>query len=61
MRKSGIIEATKIDIQDEQSLQEAGELLKNSLELDYAVITLSEDGMAIFGNEITDKPNFSAI
>ena len=49
-------EATKINIKDEESLCEAGELLKNSLELDYAVITLSEDGMAIFDDEITKVP-----
>lgn len=49
-------EATKIDIKDEQSLHEAGELLRNSLELDYVVITLSEDGMAIFGDEVTKVP-----
>jgi len=54
--KKEAIEATKIDIQDEQSLHEAGKLLKSSLELDYAVITLSEDGMAIFGNEVIKVP-----
>ncbi|HIP29546.1 MAG TPA: D-glycero-beta-D-manno-heptose-7-phosphate kinase [Sulfurospirillum arcachonense] len=54
--KKEAIEATKIDIKDEQSLHEAGEFLKNSLELEYAVITLSEDGMAIFGEEVTKVP-----
>ena len=54
--KKEACEATKIDIKDEKSLHEAGELLKNSLELDYAVITLSEDGMAIFGDEVTKVP-----
>ena len=54
--KKEACEATKIDIKDEQSLYRAGELLKNSLELDYAVITLSEDGMAIFGDEVTKIP-----
>ncbi len=49
-------EATKIDIKDEKSLQKAGEFLKKSLELDYVVITLSEDGMAIFGDEILKIP-----
>lgn len=41
--------ATKIDIVDDESLQKAGKLLKESLNLKYALITLSEDGMAIFG------------
>ncbi|NOX14599.1 MAG: D-glycero-beta-D-manno-heptose-7-phosphate kinase [Epsilonproteobacteria bacterium] len=49
-------EATKIDIKDEKSLLEAGNLLKESLELDYAVITLSEDGMAVFGDEVLKIP-----
>ncbi len=54
--KKEATEATKIDIKDEQSLCEAGELLKGSLELEYVVITLSEDGMAIFGDEVTKVP-----
>ena len=54
--KKEAIEATNIDIKDESSLHEVGALLKNSLELDYAVITLSEDGMAIFGDEVTKVP-----
>lgn len=54
--KKEACEATKIDIKDEQSLHKAGELLKESLDLDYAVITLSEDGMAIFGDEVTRVP-----
>lgn len=48
--------ATKIDIIDEESLREAGELLRDSLKLKYAVITLSEDGMAIFGEELLKVP-----
>ncbi len=54
--KKEAIEATKINIVDEESLHKAGELLKSSLELDYAIITLSEDGMAIFGDEVTKVP-----
>ena len=54
--KKEAIEATRIDIKDEESLREAGELLKSSLELDYVVITLGEDGMAIFGEEMTKIP-----
>ena len=48
--------ATKIDIRDEKSLLAAGKSLKESLDLDYAVITLSEDGMAIFGDEVLKIP-----
>jgi len=48
--------ATKIDIRDDKSLYLVGNLLKDSLELDYAVITLSEDGMAIFDDEVTKVP-----
>jgi D-beta-D-heptose 7-phosphate kinase/D-beta-D-heptose 1-phosphate adenosyltransferase len=48
--------ATKIDIVDEKSLKEAGEILKESLNLKYAIITLSEDGMAIFGDELLKIP-----
>ncbi len=40
--------ATGIKIEDEESLKKAGEFLKNDLNLKYAIITLSEDGMAIF-------------
>lgn len=40
--------ATKIAIKDDESLQKAGTLLRESLGLEYAIITLSEDGMAIF-------------
>jgi D-beta-D-heptose 7-phosphate kinase / D-beta-D-heptose 1-phosphate adenosyltransferase len=48
--------ATKIAIVDDVSLQKAGTLLKESLGLDYALITLSEDGMAIFGETFTKMP-----
>ena len=54
--KKEAIEATRVDIKDEKSLHEAGEVLRKSLELDYAVITLSEDGMAIFGDEVIKVP-----
>ncbi len=43
--------ATSIDISSEDALVEAGNKLKNSLDLKYAFITLSEEGMAIFGEE----------
>lgn len=48
--------ATKIAIKDDKSLQKAGALLRESLGLDYAIITLSEDGMAIFGDEFEKMP-----
>lgn len=48
--------ATKIAIKDDESLQKAGNLLKESLGLDYAIITLSEDGMAIFGEQFLKMP-----
>ncbi|MDX1809437.1 MAG: D-glycero-beta-D-manno-heptose-7-phosphate kinase [Sulfurospirillaceae bacterium] len=48
--------ATNINIKDDESLKKAGELLKNSLDLQYAIITLSEDGMAIFTDTITKIP-----
>jgi len=48
--------ATQIDIVDEESLQKAGKWIKEKLDLKYAIITLSEDGMAIFGNKIIKIP-----
>ena len=48
--------ATKIAITDDESLQKAGTLLKESLNLEYAIITLSEDGMAIFDETLTKIP-----
>ena len=54
--KKEACEATNIDIKDEQSLHEAGGFLKNSFEIANVVITLSEDGMAIFGEKITKVP-----
>lgn len=48
--------ASKINIKDEQSLLKAGEYLKNFCDLDYVIITLSEDGMVIFGDEFTKIP-----
>ncbi len=49
-------EATGIDLEDDEALQEAGEKLKNGLDLAYAVITLSEDGMAIFSEKMRKIP-----
>ncbi|WP_353661226.1 D-glycero-beta-D-manno-heptose-7-phosphate kinase [Hydrogenimonas sp. SS33] len=49
-------EATGIDIVDEASLKEAGFRLKNELGLDVAMITLSEEGMAIFDETMRTIP-----
>ena len=43
--------ATNIEINSEATLVEAGDKLKNALDLKYAFITLSEEGMAIFGRD----------
>ncbi len=45
-------EATNIDIVDDETLKEAGFKLKDTLDLDMAMITLSEEGMAIFSDDI---------
>jgi len=44
-------EATRIDIADEPSLQAAGRQLRDDLDLDFCLITLSADGMALFDDE----------
>lgn len=48
--------ATKIEIIDDESLQKAGYFLKESLGLEYAIITLSEDGIAVFGRDFIKMP-----
>ncbi len=48
--------ASNIDISDDKELLKAGTLLKNNLNLRYALITLSEDGMAIFEEGMTKIP-----
>ena len=48
--------ATKIAIKDDESLSKAGNILRESLDLSYAIITLSEEGMAIFGEEVYKMP-----
>jgi D-beta-D-heptose 7-phosphate kinase/D-beta-D-heptose 1-phosphate adenosyltransferase len=49
-------EATGIEIVDEESLREAGFRLKKELDLERVIITLSEEGMAIFGEEMRVIP-----
>ena len=47
------VELTGIAIQDEASLRRAGEKLRRDLALDCAVITLSEEGLALFDPGLT--------
>ena len=44
--------ATGIELKDKEALKEAGYKLKNELSLDYGIITLSEEGIAIFQDEM---------
>ncbi len=48
--------ASRIEISDEQSLQKAGFFLKEKLGLDCIVVTLSEDGIAIFDDKYEKMP-----
>ncbi len=51
--------ATNIKIDSKDSLFQAGFKLKNDLNLTYSIITLSEDGMAIFGDEMIEIPTLA--
>ncbi|MDR3346643.1 MAG: D-glycero-beta-D-manno-heptose-7-phosphate kinase, partial [Campylobacteraceae bacterium] len=51
--------ASKIKITDEGSLKSAGEKLKKELDLQFVIITLSEDGMAIFDKDMTKIPTIA--
>jgi D-beta-D-heptose 7-phosphate kinase/D-beta-D-heptose 1-phosphate adenosyltransferase len=46
-------ELTGITIDGDDSLQAAGEKLRRELDLDFAVITLSEAGLAVFDGQMT--------
>jgi D-beta-D-heptose 7-phosphate kinase/D-beta-D-heptose 1-phosphate adenosyltransferase len=48
--------ASGIDIRNRETLREAGFKLKHELELQYGIITLSEDGIAIFEEEMQVIP-----
>lgn len=48
--------ATNITIKDESSLFEAISKLKSDLNLDYSIITLSEDGVAIYDDKLSVIP-----
>lgn len=54
--KKEAMEATNIDIKDEKSLIEALKSLKTQCSLEVSLITLSEQGIAIFDDELTIKP-----
>jgi len=49
-------QATGIPLDSDERLHEAGMRLKRELALEFAIITLSEDGMAIFAEEMTKIP-----
>lgn len=54
--KKEAMEATNIDITDEKSLIEALKSLKLCCDLEVSLITLSEQGIAIFDEELTTSP-----
>ncbi len=51
--------ATNIDIVNDEELQKVGMKLKNDLDLKYSLITLSEDGMAIFEKDMRKIPTLA--
>lgn len=51
--------ATQIDIDDHDSLQKAGFKLRNDLQLESTLITLSEDGIALFEDKMTVIPTIA--
>ena len=54
--KKEAIEASKIEIEDEKSLLEAIRKLKKECSLEVGLITLSEDGIAIYDDELRTHP-----
>lgn len=48
--------ACNIDINSDYTLLQAIKKLKNELDLDYSIITLSEDGIALYKDELTILP-----
>lgn len=48
--------ATGMELKNMEDVRKAGNLLRNQLKLDYAVITLSEEGMAVIGDELHHIP-----
>jgi D-beta-D-heptose 7-phosphate kinase/D-beta-D-heptose 1-phosphate adenosyltransferase len=51
--------ATGIEINSEEDLKKAGWKLKKELNLDYLLVTLSEEGMALFGDEYIKIPTIA--
>ena len=49
-------QASKINIEDEESLIRAHKYLKSTIDLDYSVITLSEDGISVYDDKLTTIP-----
>jgi D-beta-D-heptose 7-phosphate kinase/D-beta-D-heptose 1-phosphate adenosyltransferase len=49
-------EITKIDIKDNKSLLEAAKKIKNELNLSISLITMSEEGIAVYDKELRVKP-----
>ena len=54
--KKEACEATNIDIKDDDSLKNALKKLKDEVELEYSIITLSEDGIALLDDEFKKIP-----
>ncbi len=54
--KKEAIEATNVNIKDNETLIEALNILKNECNLEVSLITLSENGIAIFDNELEIIP-----
>ena len=54
--KKEACEATGIEIKDDASLLQAGEWLRKECDLELSMITLSEDGIAIFDDEMHKVP-----
>ncbi len=57
--KSELKVATGIEIADEESLKEAAWQLKKELNLQNLIVTLSEDGMALFGEDFVKIPTIA--
>ena len=51
--------ATNMEINSQEELIKAGWKLKNELNLKYLLVTLSEDGMAMFGDEFIQIPTIA--
>jgi D-beta-D-heptose 7-phosphate kinase/D-beta-D-heptose 1-phosphate adenosyltransferase len=53
--------ATRIEINSKEDLLKAGWALKEELNLEYLLVTLSEDGMALFGEEFIQIPTLDVL